>query len=93
MAATRSEALYLGKPVFSLPVAWQFEQWLNARYLDDLGYGVMCDDLREFPARMQVFLEKMERCRATIAKENFMGNELALARILEFLPGSKTTPK
>jgi uncharacterized protein (TIGR00661 family) len=34
-----SEALYLGKPVFSLPVAWQFEQWLNARYLDDLGYG------------------------------------------------------
>ena len=88
-----SEALYLGKPVFSLPVAWQFEQWLNARYLDDLGYGVMCDDLREFPVRMQVFLEKMERCRAAIAMENFTGNELALARILEFLPGGKTSPK
>lgn len=81
-----SEALYLGKPVFSLPVAWQFEQWLNARYLQDLGYGVMCDDLRKFDARMQDFLAQLGRCRENILRQNFLGNELALARIVEFLP-------
>ena len=84
-----SEALYLGKPVFSLPVAWQFEQWLNARYLHDLGYGVMCDDLREFPAKIREFLGQIKRWRTTIAQENFLGNELALARVLEFLPEGK----
>jgi len=84
-----SEALYLGKPVFSLPVAWQFEQWLNARYLHDLGYGVMCDDLRDFPVKMKEFLGQLGRYRQNISRENFLGNDLALARILEFLPEGK----
>ena len=87
-----SEALYLGKPVFSLPVAWQFEQWLNARYLQDLGYGRMCDDLRDFPAKIQTFLARINRYRETIARERFLGNELALARILKFLPAEKKFP-
>jgi uncharacterized protein (TIGR00661 family) len=87
-----SEALYLGKPVFSLPVAWQFEQWLNARYLHDLGYGVMCDDLRDFPAKMREFCENIDHYRENIARENFLGNELALARIVEFLPEEKPVP-
>ncbi len=87
-----SEALYLGKPVFSLPVAWQFEQWLNARYLQDLGYGMMCDDLREFPVKIREFIGQFERYRTNISRENFLGNELALARILEFLPEGKPVP-
>jgi uncharacterized protein (TIGR00661 family) len=84
-----SEALYLGKPVFSLPVAWQFEQWLNARYLQDLGYGAMCDDLREFPVKIKNFIGQLDRYRANIFRQNFLGNELALARILEFLPAAQ----
>jgi hypothetical protein len=72
--------------VFSLPVAWQFEQWLNARYLQDLGYGVMCDDLREFEPKMRQFLENTGSYRQNIARGNFLGNELALTRLLEFLP-------
>lgn len=81
-----SEALYLGKPVFSLPVAWQFEQWLNARYLDDLGYGRMCDDLREFPVKIKEFLTNVGKHRENIARQDFFGNERALARVLSFLP-------
>jgi len=81
-----SEALYLGKPVFSLPVAWQFEQWLNARYLDDLGYGTICDDLREFPVKIKEFIGQLDRFRENISRQNFFGNELALARILQYLP-------
>jgi len=87
-----SEALYLGKPVFSLPVAWQFEQWLNARYLQDLGYGVMCDELRQFEPKMREFLGQLGRCREKIARENFLGNERILARLLEFLPATAAAP-
>src|SRR5450756_327712 len=61
-----SEALFLGKPVFSMPVAWQFEQWLNAYYLQDLGYGLMCDDLRDFPVRMKAFLGPVSYTHLTL---------------------------
>ena len=36
-----SEAVYLHRPVLAEPVGKQFEQILNARYLESLGYG-MC---------------------------------------------------
>jgi len=81
-----SEALHLGKPVFSIPVARQFEQWLNAWYLDDLGYGCMCDDLDDFEPVMKRFLSNLDTYRENIAGQNFLGNELALARITQFLP-------
>ncbi len=35
-----SEAVYLHKPLLSVPVEGQFEQVLNALYLEQLGYGV-----------------------------------------------------
>jgi len=87
-----SEALYLGKPVFSLPVAWQFEQWLNARYLQDLGYGMMCDDLRQFNVQIHDFIGQLGRYRDNILRQSFFGNEAAFARILEFLPGTARSP-
>ncbi len=34
-----SEAVYLHKPVLSVPLAGQFEQLMNARYLEREGYG------------------------------------------------------
>jgi len=37
------EAVYLGKPVYSVPVQHQFEQLMNARYLEGLGYGLAAD--------------------------------------------------
>ena len=81
-----SEALYLGKPVFALPVAWQFEQWLNAHYLQALGYGLMCDDLSQFERKLQDFVGQISRYRENIAREKFLGNELVVKRILDFLP-------
>ncbi|MFA6888904.1 MAG: MJ1255/VC2487 family glycosyltransferase [Candidatus Woesearchaeota archaeon] len=35
-----SEALYLQKPVFAIPIRRQYEQILNGYYLQKLGYGV-----------------------------------------------------
>src|SRR5207302_1375663 len=39
------EALYLGKPIMSVPVRNQFEQLMNARYLEKLGYGLSCESI------------------------------------------------
>ena len=35
-----SEALYLKKPIFSIPIKNQFEQALNAKFVEKLGAGV-----------------------------------------------------
>lgn len=40
-----SEALYLGKPVLSVPIAGQVEQIANAYYLNKIGYGRYCRQL------------------------------------------------
>ena len=37
------EALYLQKPVYSVPIRGHFEQIMNARYLAGLGYGMTSD--------------------------------------------------
>ena len=34
-----SEAIYLGKPVSSVPIAGQFEQYANGAYVEQCGYG------------------------------------------------------
>ena len=61
-----SEALYLGKPVLSIPVKKQFEQILNAIYLDRLGYGefheeIEKDDLEIFLSRLDIYRENIEK--------------------------------
>ena len=51
-----SEAVYLRKPMLALPLAGQFEQEMNARYLDRLGYGTRASAL-DGPA-LDRFLER-----------------------------------
>ncbi|HNW91877.1 MAG TPA: glycosyltransferase family protein [bacterium] len=69
-----SEAVHLGKPVLSLPLAGQFEQQLNARYLEQLGYGMHADgdavtaDPAGFRARLDAFLANLPRYRANLAQ-------------------------
>jgi uncharacterized protein (TIGR00661 family) len=41
------EAVFLGKPVYSIPLVGQFEQTLNALYLEKLGYGEYHRELDE----------------------------------------------
>ncbi|MCP4501057.1 MAG: teichoic acid biosynthesis protein [Deltaproteobacteria bacterium] len=63
------EAVYVGVPMLSLPIAGQFEQTLNALYLDKEGYGrfaeVLDDEvLKEFlddTDRYELALEKFPR--------------------------------
>ncbi len=75
-----SEALYLNKPVFSVPVKKQFEQVLNAIYLEKLGFG----EFHEDPLKddLEKFMLKLDFYRQNI-KSNFThdGNQTILQEL------------
>jgi uncharacterized protein (TIGR00661 family) len=53
-----SEAVNLHVPMLSIPIEHQFEQELNARYLEELGYGAWFGSLK--PAAVENFLAKTD---------------------------------
>ncbi len=68
------EALFLGKPILSLPIESMVEQRFNAFYLEKLGYGRKAR-MKDLNAR---FLEKFEEdlpiFKQNISTGNFLGN-------------------
>ena len=60
------EALAFGKPVYAIPVRGQFEQVLNACYLEQLGYGTTSETFE--PNRLRAFLANTEAHAAVIAR-------------------------
>src|SRR3954469_10270856 len=54
------EAVYLRRPMLAVPLKQQFEQILNARYLEKLGYGLGADELTD--ERLGAFLERLPDC-------------------------------
>lgn len=80
-----SEALFYGKPVLSFPIRHAFEQFLNAFYLERLGYGRTVADFRPGPGLISAFEEDLERFRTNIARENFCGNEEAFRLVGRFI--------
>jgi uncharacterized protein (TIGR00661 family) len=62
------EALYLGKPIFSVPVQNQYEQVLNARYLEHLGYGL--ESPRVDADILRVFLRETPKYAAAVARHD-----------------------
>jgi uncharacterized protein (TIGR00661 family) len=78
------EAIYLGKPIFSVPVRNQYEQVLNARYLEQLGYGLEAPKIEADLLRL--FLAETPKYAARLAKHKQDGNRELFAlvdRLLE----------
>ena len=67
-----SEAVYLRKPVLSVPVGKQFEQVLNGHYLYRLGYGESWDTLDA--DTITHFLANVPRYRENLASYRQDGN-------------------
>lgn len=78
-----SESVYLHKPVLSIPVAGQFEQTLNARYLERLGYGAFAK--APTPEAIGAFLERVPDYEASLAGYAQDGNNEALGAMREQL--------
>ncbi len=76
-----SEALHLGKPIYSIPIASQFEQMINGYYLEKLGYGLY--DLAPTAERLAMFLEGLDYFRRNIARdaEHFCSNRTFLPEL------------
>jgi uncharacterized protein (TIGR00661 family) len=66
------EAIYLGKPIFSVPVRNQYEQVLNARYLEELGWGLAADRIEAKVLRL--FLDETPKYANRVAKHKQDGN-------------------
>ncbi len=78
-----SECVYLHKPALSMPVAGQFEQTLNARYLERLGYGAYA--AAPTPEAIGAFLERLPEHEESLAGYSQDGNNVALAALREQL--------
>jgi uncharacterized protein (TIGR00661 family) len=70
------EAVYLHRPVLSVPVARQFEQVVNARYLQIEGYGVAADEVT--PEVLGAFLEREPELARNLARYRQDGNRRLL---------------
>jgi uncharacterized protein (TIGR00661 family) len=76
-----SEAVYLGKPVLSVPLQGQFEQLMNARYLKREGYGMCATEVT--PAVLSEFLDRLHEFAQALAGYEQAGNTVALRAIEE----------
>jgi uncharacterized protein (TIGR00661 family) len=61
-----SEALFLKKPIFSLPIRHQYEQMFNAKCIERMGAGVshlkFCEeDLRQFLFNLEYFQKNLQK--------------------------------
>lgn len=74
------EAVYLRKPMLAVPLGLQFEQVLNARWLEHLGYGMEAKDLHD-PATVRAFLDAVPRCEEALAAYRQDGNRALLAEL------------
>ena len=82
-----SEAIYLKKPYFAIPLKGQFEQTLNALFLKQAGLG----NFSEEPTSKQItsFLNKLNIYEKNIQKKKINPNE-ALEILDKVLPNIKS---
>ena len=86
-----SEALYFGKPVLSFPIQGAFEQFLNAFYLERLGYGQYFTGFDPHPKIIPAFEAKLMEYRRNLSQENFCGNPEIFALVEQFIRTKKLT--
>jgi uncharacterized protein (TIGR00661 family) len=68
-----TECLYFGKPILSQPVKNQFEQALNALYLEKLGYGQFQEDLSL--AKIKNFLSNLKKYETNLKQYPYKDNK------------------
>ncbi|GAB3579630.1 glycosyltransferase family protein [Hymenobacter daeguensis] len=78
-----SEAVFLHKPICAIPIPAQFEQWLNAAEVQQMGYGrhfaaITAENLRAFLAGLPAF-------ETALASYQQHGNEVLFAQLDELL--------
>lgn len=78
-----TEALYLHKPVLSIPVKKQFEQILNAIYLQRLGYGEFHHNINK--NIVERFISKLDIYEKNLKNFKKCGNSKVIEKIEEII--------
>jgi uncharacterized protein (TIGR00661 family) len=78
------EAVYLHKPMLAVPIKHQFEQILNARYLEGEGFGRAAGSLED-PATILDFVKAIPSCEEALAKYAQDGNRELFQTVDELL--------
>lgn len=78
-----SEAVYLEKPVCSVPVKGQFEQYVNAAYIEKCGYGRHFNDF--FPDGIKSFLFDIDTFQNNLSQYQQNGNNETFQRLDEII--------
>ncbi|HKQ69310.1 MAG TPA: MJ1255/VC2487 family glycosyltransferase [Polyangiaceae bacterium] len=73
------EAIYLQKPIFSVPVQHQFEQEMNARYLEEYGYGLAAARLDH--EVLGAFLNQESRYVRALKHHQQKGNDVLFRKV------------
>lgn len=77
------EAVYLRKPMLSVPIAGQFEQILNGLYLEKLGYGARADVLTD--EALRAFIDGIPAYEQALQSYDQDGNEQLFTVLDELL--------
>ncbi|APR78123.1 Glycosyltransferase [Minicystis rosea] len=78
------EAVYLHKPMLAVPLTHQFEQVLNARYLELEGFGREAARLTD-PGVVKAFVDAIPACEEKLAAYEQNGNEQLFHAVDELL--------
>ncbi|MBK8173093.1 MAG: teichoic acid biosynthesis protein [Sandaracinaceae bacterium] len=73
------EAVYLGKPIYSVPIHKHFEQIVSARYLVKLGYGEHHEGVTE--GELKAFLAKTDEYAKALEAHHQEGNQKLFAAL------------
>jgi uncharacterized protein (TIGR00661 family) len=78
-----SEAVYLRKPVYSFPLAGQFEQFINAACVDKCGFGKHGEKLNE--ESLREFLGNLKLYSAALDNYKQEGNSVLFGQLESFI--------
>jgi uncharacterized protein (TIGR00661 family) len=79
------EALAYTKPLLCFPIAWHFEQFLNASYVRRLGYGDYSLTRQPTPELFHHFEQRLEEYRQNISRDFVDGTEAVVNRAREII--------
>ncbi|MFY8020410.1 MAG: MJ1255/VC2487 family glycosyltransferase [Bacteroidia bacterium] len=78
-----SEAIYLKKPIYSFPLEGQFEQYMNAAYIEKCGYGRHFNKMKE--DYLKAFLYDLAFFQNKLNAYQQNGNEVLFEKIDTYL--------
>lgn len=78
-----SEAVFLGKPVLSVPLGKHFEQIMNARYVQELGFGTVAGEAT--PDAIAGFVHSADEYAEAVAGYHQDANTVTLAALDQLL--------